>query len=347
VIVDINLKRVKIIAEIGSNHNGELDTALRLIATAAASGADIAKFQSFLVDELLASEDPNYARLAKLQLPREWYPKLIRACHDHGLEFLSTATNFTTLEWMEELGVWGYKIASCNITHWPLLQRLAAIGKPLIVSTGLATLEEVQALDTFFQAEGLKEYAFLHCVSKYPVEPAALRLKNLVVLKEVLSCPVGFSDHSEGAHMAAAAVALGARIVEKHISLDKTGLGLDHEVAVLPDQFKAMCQAIRSVEEAMFADFTPDQENIFRMRRSLHFARSMRRGEAVTATDIKIVRPEDGLPPKQFTAVLGQRLIADVAAGEPARACHFDPEAGLDASRGFNIAARANHAQAQ
>lgn len=312
-----NADRVLIIAEIGSNHNGDLNTALRLIDVAVECGADICKFQSFLVDALLAASDPNSESLRRLQVPREWYPVLMAHCQKKGVRFLSTATNGTTLDWMEEYGAWAYKVASCNITHRPLLQRLIAIGKPVIVSTGLATLDEIGALARHFLNSGLSEFAFLHCVSKYPAQPEDMRLRNITLLRELLPCPVGFSDHSSGTHMAVAAVALGARIVEKHISLDKAGIGMDHEVAILPDEFAAMCRAIRDTEKALFADVTPDRQGMFSMRRSLHFARDMAAGEILHADAVKIVRPEDGLSPDQLEYVTGRRLRISVAANSP------------------------------
>jgi sialic acid synthase SpsE len=317
---------VKIIAEIGSNHNGELGTALELVSVAADCGADICKFQSFLVDDLLAHEDPNYERLRKLEMPEDWYPVLIEHCRSEGVAFLSTATNDLTLDWMEKYGAWGYKVASCNLTHRPLIDRLIGLNKPLIVSTGLASLEEILALAGYFDERGFAAYSFLHCVSKYPTPPAELRLKNIVVLKEILDCPIGFSDHSAGPHLAVAAVALGATIVEKHVSLTKSGIGMDHEVAVSPGDFRTMCRAIRDTEAALRADFTPDGEAIRAMRRSLHFSRDMRLGETIGDADLKVVRPEDGLPPADLETVIGRRLTRDVQANAPVTADALAPD---------------------
>jgi len=319
-----NPNRVMLIAEIGSNHNGDLDTALELISVSASCGADVCKFQSFLVDDLLAAGDPNYDRLKMLEIPRQWYPVLMKHCVREGVRFLSTATNHATLDWMEEDGAWGYKVASCNITHRPLLDRLIRINKPVIVSTGMTSLEEVTALARHFDASGLGQYAFLHCVSRYPALPEEMRLHNIVIMKEALQCPIGFSDHSTGTHMAVAAVALGARIVEKHISLDKAGQGLDHEVAMLPGDFKALCRAVREVEQALFADFIPDREVMFAMRRSLHFSRDMKAGDTIGPDDLKIVRPEDGLMPEHFARIQGLRLAMAVKAGQAVLPNHLE-----------------------
>ena len=315
---------ILIIAEIGSNHNGSLDTAFKLIEVSAACGANVVKFQSFLVDDLLAANDPNHERLRKLQLRREWYPRLMEHCKICGVRFLSTATSFTTLEWMEAFGVWGYKVASCNITFRPLIDRLVEIGKPVIFSTGLARLEEIKTLSDRLQKGGLQEFAFLHCVSRYPAPPESLRLRNITLLQELLPCPVGFSDHSTGTHMAVAAVALGARIVEKHISLNKQGIGMDHDVAILPDEFSIFVKALRDAERALIADIDPDLDNMFTMRRSLHFSRDVVKGHRISKEDIKFVRPEDGLPPDAFANVVGKIVNRACQKNQPILWEHID-----------------------
>jgi len=309
--------KVLVIAEIGSNHDGDLGHALDLIDVAADCGADVAKFQSFLAEEMLAPSHPNYPMLKKLEMPRAWYPKLMERCASRGVRFLSTATNFTSLAWMEEYGAWGYKVASCNITYEPLLEYLIRINKPIIISTGMATLEEILALSRRLGDAGMRDYAFLHCVSRYPVPATEMRLRNITVLKEILPCKVGLSDHSWGMHLAVAAVALGARIVEKHLTNNKQGYSPDHHVSILPDEFSRMVQAIRETEAALVANFAPDVESIHTMRRSLHFARSMQAGEEITAADLKVTRPEDGLLPGQQTAVIGRRLAQPVATDQP------------------------------
>ncbi len=315
--------RVTIIAEVGSNHDGDLARAAAHIDAAAACGADIVKFQSFLADEMVAPGSEHYDMLSQLQMPEAWYPELMAHCASRGVKFLSTATNFTSLGWMEAHGAVGYKVASGNITHRPLIDRLIAIGKPVIVSTGLATLEEIVALARHLRAGGLSDIAFLHCVSKYPTPPEAMRLKNISVLRNILDCRIGFSDHSEGAHLAVAAVALGARVVEKHFSLDKSGLSPDHDVSMPPDDFARMCAAIRETEQGLFADFTPDRDGIRQMRRSLHFSRDLRAGDTVAEADIKVTRPEDGLLPAALDSVLGRRLARDVSADDPVRGDAF------------------------
>lgn len=309
--------QVLIIAEIGSNHDGNLDKAFALIDVAAEAGANVAKFQSFLADEMYAPGDPNYDLLKKLEMPREWYSQLMNRCEQNGLRFLSTATNDVTLNWMEELGASWYKVASGNITHRPLIDRLVEIGKPVIFSTGLTTLDEIIELTANLQVGGLNDYAFLHCVSEYPAPPEQIRLRNISVMKQLLDCPIGFSDHSETICLAYAAVALGAQIVEKHITLDGNGYSPDHEYSLKPEQFRAMVDGIREVESGLFVDFTPNREGMCTLRRSLHFASNLKAGHVLTQEDFKIVRPEDGLLPVKLYDIVGYRLTRAVDCNDP------------------------------
>jgi len=307
---------VLVTAEIGSNHDGDLGKALELVDIAAECGADIAKFQGFLADEMVAPNDPNYQMLKRLEMPRDWYPQLMERCTARGIDFLSTATNFTTLDWMEEFGAWGYKVASCNITYITLLDRLIEIGKPMIVSTGMASYDEIVWTANYLRDAGLEDVVFLHCISKYPTPGAEMRLRNIAVLREVLPYPVGLSDHSKGVHMPAAAVALGAQMIEKHLTDNPDGYSPDHGVSITPPEFRQMVDAVRETKAALVADFTPDQETIFAMRRSLHFRRDIAAGETISAEDIAVTRPEDGLLPRHLPELIGKRLLRPAAKDE-------------------------------
>jgi N,N'-diacetyllegionaminate synthase len=317
--MDLLKNGVTIIAEIGTNHNGDLDTAFRLVETAADCGADIVKFQSFLVDDLLAEDDGHRERLRQLEMPRDWYPALMEKCRQCEVIFLSTATNDTTIGWMEDLGVAGYKLASCNITHQPLLDRLVSIGKPVVVSAGFASMEDLQQLNDRLTNLGFSDFALLHCVSKYPTPADELHLGNIAELRRRFDCPVGFSDHSLGPFMPVAAVALGATIIEKHLTLDGKGIGMDHDVAATPVIFRQMCQAVRETEKALTVCFTPDRDATHAMRRSLHYTRDLAAGHCLEPGDIKIVRPEDGLKPERLEYVIGKKIAGAVTAGQAVR----------------------------
>lgn len=313
----MNDDRLTLIAEIGSNHDGELGKALEMIDAAAECGADIVKFQSFLADDMVDPAHSDYRLLKTLEMPRDWYPQLMDRCARRGVRFLSTATNFTTLGWMEALGAWGYKVASCNVTYEPMIRRLIEIGKPLMVSLGLATLDETVSLARRFRDAGIADVTFFHCVSRYPTPAEAMRLGNIAVLRELLSYPIGFSDHSQGVHLSVAAVALGARIIEKHFSLDRQGISPDHSFALVPDEFRELVQVTRETAEGLFVDFELDRDTAFRMRRSLHFSRALDAGSLLAGEDVKVTRPEDGLLPGALDTVIGCRLVRDVAADEP------------------------------
>ncbi len=314
---DSKRAKVTIIAEVGSNHDGDLNRALAHIDAAAEAGADVVKFQSFLADDLVSTEDSNYSMLKRFEMPRRWYPVLIKRCAKRRVRFLSTATNFTTLSWMEEYGAWGYKVASANITHEPMIERLVEIGKPVIFSLGLATFDEVKHLTQSLADREFRNFAVLHCVSRYPTPPEALCLGNIPMLAGRLDCPVGFSDHSLGIEAPIAAVALGAKIIEKHFSLTGNGLSPDHVVALRPSEFSEMCVAIRKTELSIAAHFEPNPREIHDMRRSLHFVRAMKAGEIVAEKDIKVIRPEDGLLPRELNRVIGLRLLKNVSANTP------------------------------
>jgi sialic acid synthase SpsE len=309
--------KIQIIAEIGSNHDGKLDKALELIDIAAECGADIAKFQSFLADEMVASSHENHGLLKRLEMPLEWYPKLMERCARRGIRFLSTATNFRTLDWMEEYGAWGYKVASCNITYTSLIDRLVEIGKPLIISTGMATFDEIFELANELKQRGQKSATFLHCIAKYPCPGHEMRLRNITVLQDVLPYPVGLSDHSKGVHMPAASVAMGVRMIEKHLTDNPDGFSPDHAVSITPEEFATMVSAVREIEQALVADFTPDRDTIHSMRRSLHFARDMIAGEEITRDCLLVTRPEDGILPRHLPSLLGRRLVRDVGGDDP------------------------------
>jgi sialic acid synthase SpsE len=308
--------RVLVIAEIGTNHDGSLSKALDLIDIAVDSGADIAKFQSFLADEMVAKSDANYPMLKRLEMPQDWYPILIKHCSDRGIRFLSTATNFLTLGWMEDLDVWGYKVASCNVSHTPLIDKLIDLGRPVIISTGLATLEEIIELSQKFD-ESSVDAAFLHCVSEYPCPPERMNIKNITVLSNAIKQPVGLSDHSKGYNLASAAIALGATVLEKHLTNNRDGYSPDHQVSLLPGEFSAMVAAVREIEQSLTSGFCPNPEAVRSMRRSLHFGASLPRGHIIAESDIKVVRPEGGLPPADLYSIIGCTLVEPVTEGQP------------------------------
>jgi sialic acid synthase SpsE len=316
-----------LIAEIGSNHNGDFEAALRLMDVARKAGADAVKFQSFLADHLVTRDNPDHALLKRLELPREWYPRLKRAADERQLVFFSTATNPITLGWLAEVGAELYKIASPNLTHLPLIRQVAAVGRPVIMSTGMAGMAEIDEAVRAFSGAGNDQLALLHCTSEYPAEPENLNLRAIPTLAAAYPFPVGFSDHSLDGGTAVAAVALGARIIEKHLTLDRTQSGPDHHYALEPGDFIRMGHSIRVVERSLGdgrkAPMAAEHGKAAAYWRSLHAAHDLPQGHVLSAKDIAVVRPNDGLHPRYLEVVQGMRLVRPVEAGGPLTWSHL------------------------
>jgi sialic acid synthase SpsE len=311
--------RTFVIAEIGSNHDGDFGEALRLMDVAAEAGADAVKFQSFLADHLVSRDSPDYELLRRIELPREWYPRLKEEAAARRLEFFSTATNEITLGWLQECGAELYKIASPNLTHLPLIRTTAAIGKPLIMSTGMASMAQIDEAVQTFLGTGNRQLALLHCVSEYPARPEAVNLRFIQTLSAVYPFPIGFSDHTLGIGTAIAAVALGARIIEKHVTADRTRRGPDHHYALEPNEFVTMTRNIREVEMSLGSPHkvvSPvERDKADQYWRTLHAAAHLPAGTMLTSDHIKIIRPNDGLHARHLGDVVGMRTTRALDAG--------------------------------
>ncbi len=325
-----------VIAEIGSNHDGSLERALALVDAAAAAGADAVKFQSFRAATLLAPRRPvpgggwrpneGYPMLERLEVPVEWHAALRDRARERGALFLSTPFDEERAALLAALGVPAFKLASGDLTHVPLLRRVGGYGRPVLLSTGLATVEEiVAALEAITAGAGATArrppVVLLHCVSRYPLRPGDANLRALVALQARFDCPVGWSDHSPGHTLAVGAVALGACVVEKHFTDDRRRPGPDHSFAMEPNEFRAMVSAIRELESALGdGEKRPrrdeEPERLW-ARRSLHVAHALAPGATLEARDLKIVRPADGLPPDALALVLGRRVRRALEPDQP------------------------------
>ncbi len=313
--------RCFLIAEIGSNHNGEFDVARRLMDIASEADADAVKFQSFLADQLVTPDHDDYELLKKIELPYDWYLKLKEEADQRGLIFFSTATNSTTLQWLEEVNVELYKIASPNITHLPLIMETSATGKPVIISTGMADLSTIdEAVNTFLMT-GNTSLALLHCITEYPAIEKHINLRFIPALQSLYSHPVGYSDHTMGIAIAVGAVTLGAKIIEKHVTLDRNMQGPDHHYALEPKEFIDMVVSIRDVEKALGQSnkvvSNAEREKSNAYWRSIHAANNLQKGKSLNIDDMIIVRPNDGLHPRHLEDLVGLRLTRSVKLGEP------------------------------
>lgn len=328
-------ERCFVIAEAGVNHNGDIALAQRLIDVAANAGADAVKFQTFSADRLASAAAPKagyqkqttsadesqHAMLKRLELSPEVHRLLIDHARTRGIMFLSSPFDEQAADFLETLGVLAFKIPSGEIDYLPFLRHVAAKGRPVILSTGMADATEVAAAVDAIAAAGLHDLILLHCLSNYPADPAEANLRAIAAMREAHAVPVGFSDHTEGVAVALAAVALGACVIEKHFTLDRTLPGPDHRASIEPEELAALVRGIRTVEGALGDGRKRPQpsemENRAVIRKSLVAARDLPAGETIKAGDLTAVRPGSGLSPAAASQIVGRRLRIAVAAGTP------------------------------
>lgn len=329
-----------VIAEAGSNHNRDFNQALKLIDVAVEAGADAVKFQTYSAEKIyskktpkmsylkkacprlrsgkgLAKEDESvYDLIKRIEIPRKWHKDLADYCAGKGVVFLSTPFDLQAVDELEEVGMLAYKIASFEITHLPLLEHAARTGKPLILSTGMADLSDIEAALEVIYRQGNQNVGLLHCAINYPPKYEDLNLRAMETMRQAFQVPVGFSDHTLGIISAIAAVALGASVIEKHYTLDRKLPGPDHPFALEPDELKAMVQAIRDTEAALGSPIkkhTEAEEEMYRLgRRSLVAACNIPKGTTITREMIEVKRPGYGIPTKMLDVVVGRKAQVDI-----------------------------------
>ena len=322
-----------LIAEAGVNHNGRLDLALQLVDAAADAGADAVKFQTFRADDLVTADAPKaeyqaantgtagtqLEMLRSLELKPEWHKEIQAHCRKRGLLFLSTPFDEKSADFLEELKVPAFKVSSGDLTNLPFLRYLAQKRKPLILSTGMATTGEIHAALGAVREVGRGEVALLHCVTRYPADPSEMNLRAMRALAAEFQVPVGLSDHTLGIEVSLAAVALGACVVEKHFTMDRTLPGPDHKASIEPSELAAWVRGIRNVEAALgMADKSPSayELEIARVaRKSLVAACDIPAGAAVKREMLVIKRPGTGLAPGLLEKVVGRSARCNIRAG--------------------------------
>ena len=322
------------IAEAGVNHNGDIELAKRLIDAAAEASADAVKFQSFVTEELITPEAPKagyqvattgepgsqYKMLKALELSADQQAELKAHCEQAGILYLCTPYENTSVDMLDRMGVAAFKIASTDITNIPFLRYVASKGRPVILSTGMSTLGEVeQAVDTL-RAGGLDgKIVILHCTSEYPAPISETNLRAILTMQQAFGCPVGFSDHTPGVGASPWAVALGACMIEKHFTLNRDMVGPDHRASLEPDELSALVRTVRQVEEALGdgvkRPMPSELPNKPLMQKSLVARRSIRAGETITPNDLTCKRPGFGLAPSWFDRVVGKRAAVDIPEG--------------------------------
>jgi N-acetylneuraminate synthase/N,N'-diacetyllegionaminate synthase len=323
-----------VVAEVGVNHNGDPDLAERLVDAAADAGADAVKFQTFAADGVVAAtaakapyqvertdeSESQLEMLRGLELGAGDFERIVRRCRDRGLVFLSTPFDTASIELLVRLGAPALKIASPDLTNALLVEPAAATGLPLILSTGLADLAEVEEGVAVARAAGASELVVLHCVTAYPAPIDEVNLRAMGTLAERFDVPIGYSDHTTLTVVALAAVALGACLLEKHLTLDRTLPGPDHAASLEPDEFAGLVRAVRAVESALGDGVKrpapSEEENRVAVRRSLAAACDLVAGTVLSREMLTALRPATGIPPSRLGDVLGKTLARDVEQGE-------------------------------
>ena len=323
-----------IIAELSANHNRKLDTALKIIEQAKMSGAEAVKLQTYRPDTITLKCDSDEFRIQgglwdgktlyelyeEAHTPWEWHPILFEHANKLGITIFSSPFDKTAVDFLEGLNVPAYKIASFEAVDLPLIKYVAGTGKPMIISTGMAAVEEIQeAIDAAHEG-GCKELALLHCISGYPAPATDYNLRTIPEMMHRFKLVIGLSDHTIGNATAITSIALGASIIEKHFTLDKKGGGPDDSFSIEPEELKNLCRDSKTAWEALgkvdYAQKSSEIDNV-KFRRSLYFVKSVKKGDVVTPDAVRSVRPGYGMAPKYLDVIIGKRLLRDVTANSP------------------------------
>ena len=332
----MNQDKVLVIAEAGVNHNGRLDTAKQLVDVAAEAGADMVKFQTFSADRLVTTSadkaeyqnqttdasESQHTMIRKLELSREMHEELIAYCRQCKIEFFSTGFDTQSIDMLIELGQEKFKIPSGEITNLPYLTHIGRYANPVILSTGMATLGEIESALEVLETSGTprSQITVLHCNTEYPTPMIDVNLRAMLSIGEAFGVKIGYSDHTLGIEIPIAAIAMGATVIEKHFTLDRTLPGPDHKASLEPNEFKAMVQAIRNIEKALGDGIkrpSPSEaKNKPIARKSLISATAIRAGECFTEVNLAVKRPGTGISPMRWDEILGRTAIRDFEADE-------------------------------
>lgn len=320
-----------VIAEAGVNHNGSIELAQRLVEAAAQSGADAIKFQTFQAEKVISAGTPKadyqkdttgtaeqqFEMVRRLEMSEHMTRSVAAHAASVGIVFLSTAFDEQSVDLLDDMGVPAFKVGSGDVTNLPLVEFIGRKRKPVILSTGMSYLEEVKSAVETLIAAGCPELALLHCVSSYPADPREANLRVLQRLRDTFNVPIGFSDHCLDNEIAIAAVAMGANIVEKHITLDVNLPGPDHRVSLSPDGFKSLVRSIRIVERSLGDGIKrpyPGEQNVRDLaRRSIVAAHTIAPGAMISRDMLAFKRPGTGIPPSQWKQLVGKRAAREIA----------------------------------
>jgi pseudaminic acid synthase len=326
---------VYVVAEVSANHNQDYDQAVRIIHAAKDAGADAVKLQTYTPDTITIRSDREEFRIGGGTLwdgknlyelygeaftPWDWQPRLKQVADDLGLHLFSSPFDSTAIDFLEKMHVPAYKLASFELVDIPLIQEMASTGKPLIISTGMATIEEIDEALQAARKAGATQIALLKCTSEYPAAPEEMNLRTIPEMARRFELPVGLSDHTMGVAAPVAAVALGACIIEKHITLSRSLKGPDSAFSLEPHEFKAMVDAVRTAEKALgevhFGNSACEESSLI-FRRSLFVVQDTKEGELFTPGNVRSIRPGHGLHTRYLPQILGKRAARDIERGTP------------------------------
>lgn len=324
-----------VIAEMSANHNMDFDRAVEIMRAAKAAGADAVKIQTYTADTITLDCDAPCFQITQGTLwdgttlhklyetaytPWDWQPKLKKLAEEMGLIFFSSPFDLTAVDFLEEMDVPAYKVASFEITDIPLIRKIARLGKPVIMATGIARLADIELALQTCREEGNEQVILLKCTSAYPAPYEEVNLRTIPSMRDTFHCIAGLSDHTMGSAVAGAAVALGAKVVEKHLTLRRADGGADSAFSMEPEEFKEMVDNIRKIELALGQvtyELTPKAAREREHSRSLFVAKDMKAGERFTPENLRSVRPADGLHTKYYEELLGKKISRDAKLGTP------------------------------
>lgn len=330
------MKQTLIIAEAGVNHNGSMEIAKKLIDAAVDAGVDYVKFQTFKAEKLVSksakkaayqventgNDDSQFEMIKKLELDKEKHDILIDYCNQKGIKFLSTAFDHDSVDLLEDLGIDLYKVPSGEITNKPFLQKIASKNKPIILSTGMADIGEIEdALDVLYES-GIdrSEVIVLHCNTEYPTPIEDVNLSAMNTIADTFKVQIGYSDHTLGIEVPIAAVARGAVCIEKHFTLDRNMEGPDHRASLEPNELKEMVRCIRNIELALGSGIkkpsNSEKKNIEIVRKSIHLANNLAEGQIIEEKDLAVMRPAVGINPMDIDFVIGKKASNNLKEGD-------------------------------